>query len=145
MTIATISLHCIFNEIKILNNEIKALQNSSVHNNSFISVWYYIFTGDSFIFNNNVILSDSNGIRTYNHLVRKQALNHLAKLAKCLSCVVSGLTVCYYHITFQSDFTLYSCLNVKELIAWKKRDFWSSSDRSGIRTHKQFVNEHSTI
>ena len=34
-------------------------------------------------------LSDRNGIRTQNHLVRKRALNHLAKLAKLLSCVVS--------------------------------------------------------
>ena len=33
--------------------------------------------------------SGSNGIRTQNHLVRKQTLNHLAKLAKQLSCVVS--------------------------------------------------------
>ena len=34
-------------------------------------------------------LSSSNDIRTHNHLVRKQTLNHLAKLAKWLSCVVS--------------------------------------------------------
>ena len=34
-------------------------------------------------------LIDSNGIRTHNHLVRKRILNHLAKLAKCLRCVVS--------------------------------------------------------
>ena len=34
-------------------------------------------------------LSDSNVIRTHNHLVRKRRLNHLAKLAKSLSCVVS--------------------------------------------------------
>ena len=27
-------------------------------------------------------LGDCNGIRTHNHLVRKQTLNHLAKLAK---------------------------------------------------------------
>ena len=33
-------------------------------------------------------LSDSNVIWTPNHLVCKQALNHLAKLAKWLSCVV---------------------------------------------------------
>ena len=35
-------------------------------------------------------LSDSNGIRTHNHLVRKRKLNHLAKLVKWLSCVVSA-------------------------------------------------------
>ena len=34
-------------------------------------------------------LSDSNVIRTHNHLVRKQRFNQLAKLAKWLSCVVS--------------------------------------------------------
>ena len=31
---------------------------------------------------NKQLLSDSNGIRTHNHLVRKQTLNHLVKLAK---------------------------------------------------------------
>ena len=33
--------------------------------------------------------SDSNGIRTHNHVVCKWTLNHLARLAKWLSCVVS--------------------------------------------------------
>ena len=33
-------------------------------------------------------LTDSNGIRIHNHLVCKQTLNHLAKLAKWLSCVM---------------------------------------------------------
>ena len=41
-------------------------------------------------------LSDSNGIRTHNHLFRKQTLNHLAKPAKWLSCVVST----YLHSAF---------------------------------------------
>ena len=35
-------------------------------------------------------LSDSNGIRIYNHLVRKRILNHVAKVAKRLNCVVSA-------------------------------------------------------
>ena len=34
-------------------------------------------------------LSDCNGNRTHNHLVRQWTLNHLAKLSKWLSCVVS--------------------------------------------------------
>ena len=34
-------------------------------------------------------LSDCNWTRTHNHLVHKQTLNHLAKLTKWLSCVVS--------------------------------------------------------
>ena len=33
--------------------------------------------------------NDCNWIRTHNHLVHKRTLNHLAKLAKRLSCVVS--------------------------------------------------------
>ena len=35
------------------------------------------------------ILRDSNRIRTHNHLIRKQTLNNLAKLAKRLNCVVT--------------------------------------------------------
>ena len=42
--------------------------------------------------------NDSNEIRTHNHLVRKRTLNHLAKLAKLLGCVVStylhGVFIC---------------------------------------------------
>ena len=38
-------------------------------------------------------LSDSNSNRTHDHLVCKQTLNHLAKRAKWLSCVVSILSV----------------------------------------------------
>ena len=48
-------------------------------------------------------LSDSNGIRTHNHLVRKETLNHLAKLAKWLSCVVRT----YLYAAF--DCMLLSC------------------------------------
>ena len=33
--------------------------------------------------------SASNGIRIHNHLLSKRTLNHLTKLAKWLSCVVS--------------------------------------------------------
>ena len=38
---------------------------------------------------NSVQLSDCNWTRTQNHLVCKRTLNHLAKLAKWLSCVLS--------------------------------------------------------
>ena len=34
-------------------------------------------------------LNDTNGIGAHNHLIHKRALNHLAKMAKWLSCVVS--------------------------------------------------------
>ena len=34
------------------------------------------------------------------------------------------MTVCFYHVTyaFQSESTLYSCLNVKELLARSRRE-----------------------
>ena len=41
-------------------------------------VWFFLKTRHS-----------SNGTRIHNHLVRKRTINHLAKLAKWLSCVVS--------------------------------------------------------
>ena len=43
-----------------------------------------------------VPLSDSNKVRTHNHLVCQRALNHIAKLAKLLSCVASA----YLHGAF---------------------------------------------
>ena len=92
---------------------------------------------------------DSNGIQTHNHLVRKWTLNHLAKLALndwavlwVLICTVY-LTVCCYHVTyaFESESTLYSCLNVKELLAQNRHNIWSLSDSNGIRTHNHLVCE----
>ena len=40
---------------------------------------------------------------------------------------VENLTVCYHYVTYmlQSEFTLYSYLSVKELLAWNKRNSWS--------------------
>ena len=51
------------------------------------------------------------------------------------------LIVCYYHITyaFWSESTLYSCLNIKELLAWDRRDIGSLSDCNGIRTNNHLV------
>ena len=48
-------------------------------------------------------LSDSNGIWTHNHLDRKRTLNHLAKMTKWLSCVLSA----YLYDPF--DCVLLSC------------------------------------
>ena len=67
--------------------------------------------------------SDCNWTRTQNHLVLKQTLNHLTKLTKWLSCVLStylyGAFSLYVlvmsHTRFQSESTLYSCLNVKNV------------------------------
>ena len=62
-------------------------------------------------------LSESNGIRIHNQLVRKETLNYLAKLVKWFSCVLSFylhgafdcmLSSCHIHLL--SEFALYSCL-----------------------------------
>ena len=51
------------------------------------------------------------------------------------------LTVCSYHVTctFQSESTLYSCLNAKELLAQNRCDIWSLRDSSRIRNHNHSV------
>ena len=40
---------------------------------------------------------------------------------------------------FQNETTLYRWLDVKELLASKRRDIWSVSDNNGIRTHNHLV------
>ena len=52
-------------------------------------------------------LSDWNWTRTQNHLGRKRTLNHLAKLAKWLSCVLSTYLYCAF------DCMLLSCQEVR--------------------------------
>ena len=49
------------------------------------------------------------------------------------------MTVCSSHVkyAFQSESTLYSSLNVKELLAQSRRKIWSLSDCNGTRTHNQ--------
>ena len=85
-----------------------------------------------------MIFIDCNWTQSHDHLVHKRTLSHLAKLAYfkydtislndwaalwVLFCAVH-LTVCSYHVTymFQSEYTLYSCLNVKELLV--RRPVW---------------------
>ena len=42
-----------------------------------------------------------------------------------ITLLMNRLTVCSYHVTyaFQSESTLYSCLNVQELLARSRREF----------------------
>ena len=51
------------------------------------------------------------------------------------------LAVSYYHVTYvvQSESTLYSCLNIKELLTRKRRDSWSLNDSNEIRTHNHLL------
>ena len=94
---------------------------------------------------------DHNGVRTHNQFVRKRTVNHLTKTGLNITLndwallwvliYTVNLTVCYYHVTyaFQSESTLYSCLNVKELLARNRGDIWRLSDSNGIRTHNHLV------
>ena len=43
------------------------------------------------------------------------------------------------HVVFHSESVLYSCLNVKELLARNRRDMWSLNNSNGIRTHNHLV------
>ena len=54
------------------------------------------------------------------------------------------LTVYSYHVTyaFQSESTLCSCLNVKELVARNRCKIWSLNDRNWTRTHNCLVRKH---
>ena len=46
---------------------------------------------------------------------------------------------CHVTYTFQSESTLYSCLNVKELLAQSRREIWSLSDCNWTRTQIHLV------
>ena len=51
------------------------------------------------------------------------------------------MTVCSCHVTYayQSESTLYSCLDVKELLAWNRRKIWSLGDCNWTRTQNRLV------
>ena len=87
-------------------------------------------------------LSDCKGTRICSHLVCERTLTHLAKPALYIYICTVQLTVCSYHVTYafhDSESTLYSCLNVKELLARNRRDIWNLSDCKGTRTHNHIV------
>ena len=91
-------------------------------------------------------LSDCNETRTHNHLLRKGKLNHLPKLTKWLNWVVSSylslpfdcmLLSCPY--AFQTESTLYICVNFKQHLSRKRPEIWSSSDWNRTRTHDHLI------
>ena len=57
------------------------------------------------------------------------------------------LTVCSCHVTyaFQSESTLYSCLNVKELLARSRCEIWRWSDCNWTRTQNHILCWHSKL
>ena len=67
--------------------------------------------------------------------------NLLAMEMKKTKMYMNTLTKCSCHVTyvFQSESTLYICLNVKEFLAWNRREIWSLSDCNWTRTHDHLV------
>ena len=49
------------------------------------------------------------------------------------------MPVSHVTYTFQSESTLHSCLNVKELLAWSMHEIWSLSDCNWAQTHIYLV------
>ena len=63
-----------------------------------------------------------------------------------------NLTVCSYHVTyaFQSEFTLFNCLNVKQLLARSRSEISRLSDCNWARTCSQMhgtnkYSQHSSV
>ena len=91
-------------------------------------------------------LSDCNGTRTHNYLIHKRTFNHLAKLIKRFSWVVSTCLYGAFDFIFLSChvrvsvwiYTLY-LPEFQELLARKKRDIWSLSDSNVSRTHNHLI------
>ena len=54
-----------------------------------------------------------------------------------------GRDVCFCHDTYalQSESTLYSCLNIKELLARSRREIWSLSDCNWTLTQNHLVSK----
>ena len=91
-------------------------------------------------------LSDRNWTRTQNHLVRKRTLNHLAKLVKWLSCVLTTyLSRAFDCMLLSCDLRVSewihtpSCLNVQELLVQSRLKIWSLSDCNWTRTQYHLV------
>ena len=53
------------------------------------------------------------------------------------------LAVCSYHVTyaFQSESTLYSCVNVTDILARSRREIWSLSEWNWTWTHNHIVHK----
>ena len=55
--------------------------------------------------------------------------------------ILKYLCSCHVTYAFQSERTLYSCLNVKELLARSRHEIWRLSDSNWIRTQNHLVHK----
>ena len=95
-------------------------------------------------------ISNFHCTQTHNHLLHKQTLNQLAKLAKRLSFFVSTYQYGAFDHMFLSCqvrnskcFTLYCCLNLKKHLPWSRRGIRSRNNCNETWIHNHFV--HKTI
>ena len=59
--------------------------------------------------------------------------------------IKSKLRPCHVTYAFQSESTLYSCLNVKELLARSRREIWRLSDCNWTRTQNHLVRKRTFV
>ena len=88
-------------------------------------------------------LSSRNGIPTHNHLIRNRTLDHLAKLAKWLSCFVStylyGAFIIMSRTSLRVNPLSIVCLNSKGLLPKSRRHIWSLTNSNERGTQSQLV------
>ena len=71
-----------------------------------------------------------------------QPISHTGQMIElcCENLSVRILLSCHVHVS-EWIYTFYSCLNVKELLTWNRRNIWSLVERNEIRTHNLFVSK----
>ena len=107
------------------------------YDSNFIRVFscIYILFSDIIIFKTNTVKPLNSG--------QLRVLKNLSVIKSCppLGGSLTIIDSCSYRVTylFQSEFTLYSCLNVKELLARSRRKIWNLSDCNWTRTYNHLV------
>ena len=93
-------------------------------------------------------ISDSNWTRTQNHLVREPTFNHLAKLAKWLSCVLStclyGAFDCMFlscHVRILEWIHTLYLAECQGFLVRSRREIWRISDCNWTRTLNHLVHK----
>ena len=73
--------------------------------------------------------------------IHKSVEKYQIKMKKVVPPWYGPLTVCSCHAMymFPSESALYSCLNVKKLLAWSRHKIWSLSDCNWSQTHNHLV------
>ena len=84
-----------------------------------------------------VVWFDLTQTHTKKHSTGVRVSNYANCILLGLTKYVNALTVCSYHVTymFRCESTLYSCLNVKDLLAQNRCKIWSLSDSDWTQNH----------